>query len=215
VPKNCQLFRANFIAVATSDFNHWLYEELRLAILEGRLGLAPGCRASRDFRPVGLSRGTVVSVLRTFASRGVTYPPCWVWYVGESTLEAPPPTRNDLDSAALYSPRHFGIQTPKAFRDLAFTEGIRSVSRGIQHDEFPSEPLGTDCADRARKFRSWLRTEDDGVGYPATARCDCRYFGASRGVRCSSEQIIMLPAYNRRFDLLSRLLLKAGRSGYG
>src|ERR1700760_47706 len=50
---------------------HWLYGELRSAILEGRL--APGSRlpASRDFaNQHGLSRGTVVSVLERLQSEG-------------------------------------------------------------------------------------------------------------------------------------------------
>jgi GntR family transcriptional regulator / MocR family aminotransferase len=48
---------------------NWLYSELRLAILEGRLG--PGTRlpASRDFASqYGLSRGTVVTVLERLQS---------------------------------------------------------------------------------------------------------------------------------------------------
>src|SRR3984885_15726755 len=49
----------------------WLYGELRLAILEGRLG--PGTRlpSSRDFaRQYGLSRGTVVSVFERLQDEG-------------------------------------------------------------------------------------------------------------------------------------------------
>src|ERR1700678_4757631 len=72
---------------------NWLYSELRLAILEGRLG--PGTRlpASRDFASqYGLSRGTVVTVLERLQSEG--YVSCRVglgtWV---NRITTPAPTR--------------------------------------------------------------------------------------------------------------------------
>src|ERR1700682_1198064 len=51
--------------------NAWLYTELRLAILEGRLAPHTRLPASRDFaRLHGLSRGTVVSVFERLHSEG-------------------------------------------------------------------------------------------------------------------------------------------------
>src|ERR1700761_7172101 len=55
----------------SQTLTNWLYGELRVAILEGRLG--PGARlpASRDFADLyGISRGTVVTVLERLQSEG-------------------------------------------------------------------------------------------------------------------------------------------------
>src|ERR1700678_2854814 len=71
---------------------NWLYSELRLAILEGRLG--PGTRlpASRDFASqYGLSRGTVVCVLERLQAEG--YVSCRVGlgtWVNEIAASTPP-----------------------------------------------------------------------------------------------------------------------------
>jgi GntR family transcriptional regulator / MocR family aminotransferase len=188
----------------------WLYEELRLAILEGRLG--PGARlpASRDFAgQYGLSRGTVVSVLERLQSEG--YVSCRVG-VGTwvNQVEAPPPTRQTASTPPAYIRRIIsGYKRPKPFVDLAFPLGVRPFRVGHPAvAEFPSEVWGRIAADRARKFRSWLKTEDDGRGYRPLRDAIAEYLRASRGVRCSSEQIIMVSGIQQALDLLSRLLLK-------
>jgi GntR family transcriptional regulator/MocR family aminotransferase len=188
----------------------WLYEELRLAILESRLG--PGTRlpASRDFAgQYGLSRGTVVSVLERLQAEG--YVSCRVGFgTWVNHVEAPPPTRQTTSTPPAYIRRVISAyKRPKPFVDLAFTEGIRPFRVGNPATtEFPSELWGRMAADRARNFRSWLRTEDDGRGYRPLRDAIAEYLRASRGVRCSSEQIIMVSGIQQALDLLSRLLLK-------
>jgi GntR family transcriptional regulator/MocR family aminotransferase len=188
----------------------WLYEELRLAILESRLG--PGTRlpASRDFAgQYGLSRGTVVSVLERLQAEG--YVSCRVGFgTWVNHVEAPPPTRQTTSTPPAYIRRVISAyKRPKPFVDLAFTEGIRPFRVGNPATtEFPAELWGRMAADRARNFRSWLRTEDDGRGYRPLRDAIAEYLRASRGVRCSSEQIIMVSGIQQALDLLSRLLLK-------
>jgi GntR family transcriptional regulator/MocR family aminotransferase len=188
----------------------WLYEELRLAILESRLG--PGARlpASRDFaKQYGLSRGTVVTVLERLQAEG--YVSCRVGFgTWVNHVEAPPPTRQTTSTPPAYIRRVISAyKRPKPFVDLAFTEGVRPFRVGNPAvAEFPSELWGRIAADRARNFRSWLRTEDDGRGYRPLRDAIAEYLRASRGVRCSSEQIIMVSGIQQALDLLSRLLLK-------
>ena len=91
----------------------WLYAQLRLAIIEGRL--RPGTRlpASRDFAAqYGVSRGTIVSVLERLQIEG--YVSC---RVGSGTrvnrIEPAPPVRATSSvRACLYSSRHFGLRSP-------------------------------------------------------------------------------------------------------
>src|SRR5947209_11646155 len=80
----------------------WLYSQLRLAILEGRL--PPGARlpASRDFaRQYGVSRGTIVSVWERLQMEG--YVRC---RVGSGTtvnrIEPAPPVRATSSAPPAY-----------------------------------------------------------------------------------------------------------------
>jgi GntR family transcriptional regulator/MocR family aminotransferase len=125
-------------------------------------------------------------------------------------VAAPPPTRQMSTTPPAYIRRVIsGYKRPKPFIGLAFTEGVRPFRVGNPATvEFPSEIWGRIAADRARNFRSWLKTEDDGRGYRPLRDAIAEYLRASRGVRCSSEQIIMVSGIQQALDLLSRLLLK-------
>ena len=76
--------------------------------------------------------------------------------------------------------------------------------------EFPAELWGSIAARRARTFRSWLQTDDDGHGYRPLRQAIADYLGSSRGVRCSSDQVIVVSGVQQALDLLARLLLKQG-----
>jgi GntR family transcriptional regulator / MocR family aminotransferase len=188
----------------------WLYAALRVAILEGRLG--PGTRlpASRDFATqYGLSRGTVVSVLERLQAEG--YVSCRVG-VGTwvNRVAAPSPNRQMTATPPAYIRRVVSAYVrPKPFVDLAFTEGVRPFRIGNPATaEFPAELWGRIAANRARNFRSWLKTEEDGRGYRPLRDAIAEYLRASRGVRCSSEQIVIVSGIQQALDLLSRFLLK-------
>jgi GntR family transcriptional regulator/MocR family aminotransferase len=188
----------------------WLYEELRLAILEGRLGAGTRLPASRDFaKQYGLSRGTIVTVLERLQAEG--YVSCRVGFgTWVNHVEATPPTRQTASTPPAYIRRVISAyKRPRPFVDLAFIEGVRPFRVGNPAiAEFPSELWGRIAADRARNFRSWLKNEDDGRGYRPLRIAIAEYLRASRGVRCSSEQIIMVSGIQQALDLLSRLLLK-------
>ncbi|MCU1294414.1 MAG: Transcriptional regulator, GntR family domain / Aspartate aminotransferase [Bryobacterales bacterium] len=72
MPKNVSSFELTLNSrTQHQTLTSWLYAELRVAILDGRLG--PGTRlpASRDFASqYGISRGTVVSVLERLQAEG-------------------------------------------------------------------------------------------------------------------------------------------------
>ena len=98
---------------------------------------------------------------------------------------------------------------PKPWINLAFIEGVRPFRVGIPAiAEFPSELWGRIAAGRARNFRSCLRKGVIGAGM-AIARCNRRVFAyvPRRAMHCRTNRSSS-PEYNRRFDLLSRLLLK-------
>ena len=188
----------------------WLYAELRGAILEGRL--RPGTRlpASRDFaRLHRLSRGTVVSAFERLQDEGYLSSRVgsgtWVnrrVASGRSSRAEPPPPAYVRRVVSAYA-------RPKPFVGLIESQGVRPFQmRDPALKEFPAELWGQLAARRARSFRSWLRTEDDGRGYRPLREATAHYLGSSRGVRCSAEQVVIVSGVQQALDLLARLLLK-------
>jgi GntR family transcriptional regulator / MocR family aminotransferase len=100
---------------------------------------------------------------------------------------------------------------PKPWIGLEAREGVRPFCMGVPAlTEFPAELWGRIAARRARAFRSWLQTDDDGRGYRPLREAIAHYLGSSRGVRCSSDQVIVVSGVQQALDLLARLLLKPG-----
>ncbi len=189
---------------------NWLYGELRSAILERRL--QPGTRlpASRDFASqYELSRGTVVSVLERLQAEGyVTSRVGFGTWVNR--VETPRPARQ-MGTTPAYIRRVISTyKRPKPWVDLTLLEGVRPFRiQDPDINEFPSEVWGRIAADRARKFRSWLKQEADGRGYRPLRDAVAEYLRTSRGVRCSAEQVFIVSGIQQALDLLSRLLLKS------
>ncbi len=188
----------------------WLYGELRLAILEGRL--RPGSRlpASRDFaRQYGLSRGTVVGVFERLQAEG--YLSC---RVGSGTwvnqVQAVGPIRTTNSTPPRYVRRVIsGYKRPKALIDAVAREWNCPFSmQDPALAEFPAELWGSLAARRARTFPSWMQTEDDGRGYRPLREAIADYLGSSRGVRCGADQVVVVSGVQQALDLLARLLLK-------
>jgi GntR family transcriptional regulator/MocR family aminotransferase len=102
-----------------------------------------------------------------------------------------------------------GYARPKPWIGIAATEGIRPFCmREPAVAEFPSKVWGSLAARQARKFRSWLQTEDDGRGYRPLREAITHYLASSRGVRCNPDQIVIVSGVQQALDLLSRVLLR-------
>ena len=192
----------------------WIYAQLRLAIMEGRL--RPGSRlpASRDFAKLyGLSRGTVVSVFERLQSEG--YVSC---RVGAGTRVNRIKRVNSLQASNSTPPTYVRRVIAdhvrlKPWIGLVARQGIRPFCMRVPAiAEFPSELWGRIAARRARSFRSWLQTDHDERGYRPLREAIADYLASSRGVRCSSDQVIVVSGVQQGLDLLARLLLKQGDS---
>ena len=187
----------------------WLYAELRSAILEGRLASGTRLPASRDFASqYGLSRGTVVNVFERLQAEGYV-----TSHVGFGTLvnrvTVVRPARQVSTTPPAYIRRAIsGREVPKPWVDLPYTKGIRPFRiGGPATDAFPSKVWGQISARYARNFSSWLKTEADGRGYRPLRDAVADYLRATRGVRCNSEQIVIVSGAQQALDLLARLLL--------
>lgn len=189
---------------------NWLYNELRSAILDGRL--TPGARlpASRDFaRQYELSRGTVVSVLERLQAEGYV-----ASRVGSGTcvncVEPPRPARQATMTPAYVRRVVSTNRQSQPWIDGAFVGRPRPFRIGHPAiNEFPSELWGRIAAHRARNFKPWLKHEGDRRGYRPLRDAIAEYLRTSRGVRCNAEQIIIVSGIQQALDLLASLLLKS------
>jgi len=190
----------------------WLYAQLRLAIIEGRIRAESRLPASRDFASqYGLSRGTVVSVFERLQAEG--YVSCRVGSGTRVNRVAPAdPGRTMASKPPAYIRRLISDYVrPKPWRGLTARESVRPFCMGVPAiAEFPAELWGSIAGRRARTFQSWLQTQDDGRGYRPLRQAIADYLSLSRGVRCSSDQVVVVSGVQQALDLLARFLLKPG-----
>lgn len=192
---------------------NWLYDELRAAILDGRLKAGVKLPASRDFaRRYHLSRGTVVSAFERLQDEGYLSS-----RIGVGTwVNAKVRTDESIRRASNELPKSLHrivseYRKPKPFVNWVMFPGNHPFSmRNPALAEFPAELWGRLAARRVHALRSWLREEDDGSGYRLLREAIAYYLGSSRGVNCSAEQVIIVSGTQQALDLLARLLLRPG-----
>ena len=191
----------------------WLYRELLSAVLEGRL--KPGIKlpSTREFaQRYGISRGTVVSAFERLQDEGYL-----ISHVGIGTLvNAKVPTSNPMRRDSSKVPSYLrqavsGHSKPKPFVGWIQFDSVRPFAMSSPDlAEFPAELWGRIAARRARCFRSWLRQDDDGIGFRPLREAIALYLGSSRGVNCNAEQVVIVSGVQQALDLLARFLIKSG-----
>ena len=184
--------------------SRWLHEELRRAILDGRL--APGTRlpATRDFaRQYGVSRGTTVTAFEQLQSEGYLN-----GQVGAGTWV----------NERLPAHRHGARRPPAVARKLpAPLTGLNfvDIARPFRcHEpaisEFPIDIWARIAGRRLRRASPALLAGRYTRGYAPLREAVAGYLGYSRGVNCAADQIVIVSGVQQALDLLARLLLKPG-----
>jgi GntR family transcriptional regulator/MocR family aminotransferase len=187
------------------SLTRWLHEQLRQAILDGRLKSGTRLPASRDFAAhYQLSRGTVVSVFERLHSEGFLSSRVgfgtWVNKLPRGTHRA----RKSL-------PAVFNLPSPLS--GLSF---LRPAPPFRSHEpalnEFPVGIWARLASRCIRRATASVLAQRDGRGDPALRSALAEYLGASRGVNCSAEQIVIVTGAQQALDILARVLLKPGDS---
>jgi GntR family transcriptional regulator/MocR family aminotransferase len=200
------------------DLWRWLYTELRGAILDGRL--KPGARMPST-RSLGmqysLSRGTVVAAFDQLQAEGYTRTEA-----GSGTYVASRVPDEFLlatcKPAALPIPRSKAALSKRAQRflkDVEVTPASRSVGKAFRTyepaiDLFPAELWARVASRVLRRAPRSLYAHGNAAGYQPLRRAIAGYVGASRGVHCSPEQIIVTSGAQQALDLIGRSLLSTG-----
>lgn len=198
----------------------WLYGELRLAILEGRLAPSTRLPASRDFAVLhGLSRGTVVQVFERLHSEGYLCSRVGAGTWVSDRVVARPQSMSDLVTPDYIQRAVSSYQRPKAFAAPTTLGPSRTFRPGpsrpfrmgdVDFQRFPLKLWATLASRRARSIGSWLLAEKDHRGYRPLREAIAHYLGSSRGVGCTADQVIIVSGIQQGLDLLARVLLTDG-----
>lgn len=202
-------------APAGTPLYRWLYEELRAAILAGRLPSGARLPATRDLaKQYGLSRPTIVTAFEQLRSEGYVE-----GKVGSGTYVS-----KTLPDALLHAPR---AKSPagKRARKIRFSEYTgrlpnfaRSEFRPLRAfrasypalDAFPTAIWAQVAARRLRRVSVQLLGGGEALGYRPLREAVAEYLNTSRGVKCSAEQVLIISGVQQALDRAAHLLLNVG-----
>ncbi|QHS53152.1 PLP-dependent aminotransferase family protein [Edaphobacter sp. 12200R-103] len=200
------------------DLWRWLYTELRGAILDGRL--KPGTRMPST-RSLGaqysLSRGTVVVAFDQLQAEGYTRTE-----VGSGTYVASgvpdaflSPTRKPATVALPSSKAAFPKRTKEFLKGVEVLPASHTIGKAFRTyepaiDLFPVDLWARVASRVLRRAPRSLYGHGAAAGYQPLRRAIAEYVGASRGVHCSAEQIIVTSGTQQALDLIGRFLLATG-----
>jgi GntR family transcriptional regulator / MocR family aminotransferase len=197
-----------------------LYEALRSKILEGRLGPGERLPATRDLaRQYQLSRGTIVNAFDLLKSEGYlegsigsgTYVSS---VLPDELLQVAPARSRAADRRPVTRPtqrrtsdyanrvRMFPGFEPRPIR--AFRPNMPAL------DLFPASLWAQLAARRFRRASTSLLLGCEPLGYKPLREAVAGYLSASRGVRCSPEQIAIVSGVQEALDLTARILINPG-----
>ena len=198
---------------------HWLYEQLRIAILEGRLH--PGARlpATRDLAlAYKLSRATMVTAFEQLKSEGYvegrtgsgTYVskvlPDQLLQVGGVQTESRLPRR--AVSLSAYAKRLQPFRSRVRYPVRAFRPNQAAL------DLFPTTLWAQIAARRLRKASTKLLAGGETLGYRPLREAVAEYLNTSRGVKCTAEQVLIVSGAQEGLDRTARLLLNPGEPAW-
>jgi len=181
----------------------WLYDEIRGAILEGRLPGGSRLPATRELASHhGVSRRTVVAVFEQLASEGYLS-----GKVGSGTRvnETLPDDLLNVRSARRRRDERLAATAPDERRPA---RPFRAIEPALL--EFPSELWARVASRRMRRLSPSILAGGESAGLLSLREAIAGYLGASRGVKCESAQIAIVSGVQQGVDLLARLLVRPG-----
>ena len=201
------------------DLWRWLYVELRAAILDGRLKAGARMPSTRSLASqYSLSRGTVVAAFDQLQSEGYTQTK-----VGSGTYVALEATGRavsdkstpDVSSGSRESKVRLSNWGERYLRKADVIPAPLHVGCAFRDyepaiDLFPTELWARVASRVLRRAPRSLYGKGSARGHPPLRRAIAEYVGSSRGIRCSSEQIIVTAGTQQALDLLARFLIDPG-----
>jgi GntR family transcriptional regulator / MocR family aminotransferase len=208
---------------AGTELYRWLYEQLRTAILDGRL--QPGARlpATRDMAEAyGLSRTTIVTAYEQLKAEGYldgrTGSGTYVSEVLPEDLLNARGGRADgrvgLGSEGRLPHRRIGLSL-YAKRLTPFRTAPEYPVRAFRTNQpaldlFPTTLWAQVAASRLRRATTAMLGGGEALGYRPLREAVAEYLNTSRGVKCAVDQVLIVSGAQEGFDRTARLLLNPG-----
>lgn len=226
MPKNSRALRFDLDSLvldvgAREPLHRQLRDQIRRAILEGRLRPGQRVPSTRGLAgSLGVARNTVASAYDQLTSEGYLVPS-----VGSGTQVS-----RTLPERLLNAPRPgpppapaFGASDPSRLsargREIAAFGRLRGPDGGRPApfrphvpalDVFPREVWERLTARRQKRLPRDLFARADSLGYRPLREAVAGYLGASRGVRCTTDDIVITAGVQQGIDLIARLLIDPG-----
>jgi len=196
---------------------HWLRNALRTEILNGRI--LPGSKlpASRELaRQYQLSRGTILAALDELQAEGYLEGRRGSGtYVSQILPEHLLPSQQIADNEAFPAAQAGPHLSAYAQRVRPFTLQVRPENSAFRTnlpalDLFPTTLWAQLTGRRLRAATTRDLLGCEAQGYRPLREAIADYAHASRGIRCTAEQVIVVSGVQEGLDLASRLLLNPG-----
>ena len=195
----------------------WLYMALREEILDGRLRRGARLPASRDLaRQYGVSRGTIIAAFDQLKSEG---------YI-EGRFGSGTFVSNILPDELLHAaaPRRGGsIERPASTPKVSGYGARLTLFSGLENrrsrafrpnlpaiDLFPATLWAQVTSRRLRKNSMRLLLGCEPLGYLPLRQAVADYLNASRGVKCTANQVAVVSGVQEALDIVARLVLNPG-----
>lgn len=213
-----RIFKLNLDAASSTPLTHQIIDQLREAIRAGRLQPGRSLPSTRALAAdLGVSRSTVVTAIDELRAQGYLMsrqgartrvhltPPM----APDRLAEAPP--RPAAEPMRMSRRAHAVAAHVGALSSLFVTKGPRPFRLGVPaSDVFPTEAWASALGS------AWRRTSPNGLGYSdprghaVLRQLVAEHVSASRGVRCTAEQVIICAGSQQAVGLAALALLDPG-----
>ncbi len=203
---------------STEPLHRQLYEELRRAILGGRI--APGSRlpASRELASVSrVSRNTVLSAYEQLLAEGYIQSRAGsgtfvAEAVPESFVPEPVAPQTDGDGAAA---RRVSRRAERARTTVMMRHFLQPVANAFRPglpalDHFPMDVLRRIADRRLRRASVRMLAYGDPMGYLPLREAIAAHLAGSRGARCDASRVMIVTGAQGGIELCAQLLLDEG-----
>jgi GntR family transcriptional regulator/MocR family aminotransferase len=191
-----------------------LYEQLRSAILDGRMKPGTKLPATRQVATgLGVARNTVLGAYDLLIAEGYVTPrPGAKAVVVDVTARRSRPARRP-PAALANRPTNPLWQIPDLQREKRRTLPERCFRMGTP--EYRFFPHDTWRRLSARALRSWAKrpfTYSPSEGFPELREAIAHHVAFARAVACTAEDVMVTSGAQQAFDMLARLLVVPGRT---
>jgi GntR family transcriptional regulator/MocR family aminotransferase len=209
---------------SSTPLHRQLYEEIRAAVLGGRLSAGARLPSTRSLAAdLDISRNTVAAAFDQLLAEGYI-----AGRPGAGTFVAKE-LPDDLLRVSPRVPASAGAGAPalelsRRGRMLAATPVAPAVRDGVSAsafrpgipalDAFPCDLWARLAARLYRQSRFDLFSYGDPAGHPPLRRAIAEYLRAARGVNCHWEQVIVTSGSQQALDLAARVLLDPGDTAW-